>query len=99
MAALAAVQANSARGTRGYPRAMRGVLIEVPEQMLAATPLRAVRGQKTVEVKLMWADKGEVLNRLTREAPAPDFLLAAGDDATDEDLFARAPAHVLIPRW
>ena len=62
------------------------------EQMLAATPLRAVRGQKTVEVKLMWANKGEVLNRLTREAPAPDFLLAAGDDATDEDLFARMPA-------
>jgi trehalose 6-phosphate synthase/phosphatase len=62
------------------------------EQMLAATPLRAVRGQKTVEVKLMWADKGEVLNRLARAAPAPDFLLAAGDDATDEDLFARMPA-------
>jgi trehalose 6-phosphate synthase/phosphatase len=62
------------------------------EQMLAATPLRTVRGQKTVEVKLMWANKGEVLNRLTREAPAPDFLLAAGDDATDEDLFARMPA-------
>jgi trehalose 6-phosphate synthase/phosphatase len=62
------------------------------EQMLAATPLRAVRGQKTVEVKLMWADKGQVLNRLTRGRPAPDFLLAAGDDATDEDLFARMPA-------
>ena len=61
------------------------------EQMLAATPLRAVRGRKTVEVKLMWANKGEVLNRLTRECPAPDFLLAAGDDATDEDLFARMP--------
>ncbi len=67
-------------------------LVHDLEQMLAATPLRAVRGQKTVEVKLMWADKGEVLNRLAREAPAPDFLLAAGDDATDEDLFARMPA-------
>src|SRR5688500_10292981 len=62
------------------------------EQMLADTPLLAVRGQKSVEVRPMWADKGEVMNRLTRECPAPDFLLAAGDDKTDEDLFARLPA-------
>ncbi|MCA1612668.1 MAG: bifunctional alpha,alpha-trehalose-phosphate synthase (UDP-forming)/trehalose-phosphatase [Acidobacteria bacterium] len=62
------------------------------EGMLADTPLRAVRGQKSVEVRPMWADKGEVMNRLTRECPAPAFLLAAGDDKTDEDLFARLPA-------
>lgn len=62
------------------------------EQMLADTPLRAVRGQKSVEVRLMWANKGEVMSRLERERPAPDFLLAAGDDRTDEDLFARLPA-------
>ncbi len=61
------------------------------EQMLADTPLRAVRGQKSVEVRLMWANKGEVMNRLARECPPPDFLLAAGDDRTDEDLFARLP--------
>jgi trehalose 6-phosphate synthase/phosphatase len=66
-------------------------LVHDLEQMLADTHLRAVRGQKSVEVKLMWANKGEVMNRLTRECPAPDFLLAAGDDATDEDLFARMP--------
>jgi trehalose 6-phosphate synthase/phosphatase len=63
------------------------------EQMLADTPLRAVRGQKSVEVRPMWADKGEVWNRLARESPSPDFLLAAGDDRTDEDLFARMPAE------
>lgn len=62
------------------------------EQMLADTQLRAVRGQKSVEVKLMWADKGEVMSRLARECTPPDFLLAAGDDKTDEDLFARLPA-------
>lgn len=61
------------------------------EQILADKHLRVTKGQKTVEVKLAWANKGEVLNRLTRAAPAPDFLLAAGDDATDEDLFARMP--------
>src|SRR5919107_3232433 len=61
------------------------------EQMLADTPLRAVRGQKSIEVRLMWANKGEVMGRLMKECPAPDFLLAAGDDRTDEDLFARMP--------
>ena len=61
------------------------------ERMLADKHLRVVKGRKTVEVKLMWANKGEVLDRLIRERPAPDFLLAAGDDATDEDLFARLP--------
>jgi len=67
-------------------------LVHDLEQMLAATPLRAVRGQKSVEVRLMWANKGEVMGRLLKECPAPDFLLAAGDDRTDEDLFARLPA-------
>jgi trehalose 6-phosphate synthase/phosphatase len=59
------------------------------DQMLADTELRAVRGQKSVEVRLMRANKGEVLALLTDACPHPDFLLAAGDDRTDEDLFAR----------
>ena len=32
------------------------------------------------------------LERLLRDFPGPDFILAAGDDRTDEDLFERAPA-------
>lgn len=61
------------------------------EQMLAATELRAYHGQKSVEVKLLWANKGEVLTRLTEGADMQGaaFCFAAGDDRTDEDLFAR----------
>jgi trehalose 6-phosphate synthase/phosphatase len=59
------------------------------EQLLAETHLRAVRGQKTVEVRPVLANKGEVLVRLTEIFPDPDFVLAAGDDVTDDDLFAR----------
>jgi trehalose 6-phosphate synthase/phosphatase len=59
------------------------------EAMLAETELRAFRGEKTVEVKPVWANKGEVLDRLLKEFPDPDFILAAGDDRTDEDLFER----------
>lgn len=66
-------------------------LVDNLEQMLAETPLHAVRGQKSVEVKLTWANKGEVMSRLTAACPQPDFLLAAGDDRTDEDLFERLP--------
>jgi trehalose 6-phosphate synthase/phosphatase len=61
------------------------------EQMLAETELRAFRGNKIVEVKPGWANKGEVLARLTEAAPHASFCLAAGDDRTDEDLFARLP--------
>ena len=38
-----------------------------------------------------WANKGEVLARLTKAAPHAAFCFAAGDDRTDEDLFARLP--------
>lgn len=61
------------------------------EQMLAETHLRAVKGQKTVEVKPVWANKGDVFTRLKDLHPEPDFILAAGDDVTDEDLFEQLP--------
>jgi trehalose 6-phosphate synthase/phosphatase len=68
-------------------------LVSMLEAMLAETELRAFRGEKIVEVKPVWANKGEGIERLLRNFPAPDFVLAAGDDRTDEDLFERAPAN------
>jgi trehalose 6-phosphate synthase/phosphatase len=50
-----------------------------------------VKGQKTVEVKSLWANKGQVYSRLLLSGAVPDFIMAAGDDVTDEDLFARVP--------
>ena len=35
----------------------------------------------------------EAIQRLLRDFPGPDFILAAGDDRTDEDLFERAPSN------
>jgi trehalose 6-phosphate synthase/phosphatase len=66
-------------------------LVSMLEAMLAETELRAFRGEKIVEVKPTWANKGEAIHRLLRNFPDPDFILAAGDDRTDEDLFERAP--------
>jgi trehalose 6-phosphate synthase/phosphatase len=65
-------------------------LVSTLEQLVAETELRAFHGQKIVEVKPVWATKGEVVARLA-SYPEPDFCLAAGDDRTDEDLFARLP--------
>jgi trehalose 6-phosphate synthase/phosphatase len=64
-------------------------LVSMLEAMLAETELRAFRGEKIVEVKPVWASKGEALERLLRELPDRDFVFAAGDDRSDEDLFER----------
>jgi len=63
------------------------------DHMLAESPVKAVRGQKTVEVKSLWANKGQVYSRLLLSGTVPDFIMAAGDDVTDEDLFARLPEN------
>jgi trehalose 6-phosphate synthase/phosphatase len=68
-------------------------LASMLEAMLAETELRAFRGEKVIEVKPAWANKGEVLERLLTAYPDPDFIFAAGDDRTDEDLFERLPKH------
>jgi trehalose 6-phosphate synthase/phosphatase len=61
------------------------------DHMLAESPVKAVKGQKTVEVKSLWANKGQVYSRLLISGAVPEFIMAAGDDVTDEDLFARLP--------
>ena len=63
------------------------------DHMLAESPVKAVKGQKTVEVKSLWANKGQLYSRLLASGPAPDFIMAAGDDVTDEDLFASLPEN------
>jgi trehalose 6-phosphate synthase/phosphatase len=64
-------------------------LVSMLEAMLAETELRAFRGKKIVEIRPVWVNKGEALERLLAAQPEPDFLFAAGDDRADEDLFER----------
>ena len=66
-------------------------LVAMLEAMLAETELRAFRGEKIVEVRPAWANKGAALDRLLRDFPQADFLFAAGDDRTDEDVFEHLP--------
>jgi trehalose 6-phosphate synthase/phosphatase len=67
-------------------------LVAMLEGMLAETELRAYRGQKIVEVKPMWANKGAFGRELLSAYSDGDFVLGIGDDRTDEDLFAELPA-------
>ncbi len=62
-------------------------LLATLEGLLAATEVRAVPGNKVVEVRFAWAHKGEAARTLLAETGA-DLALAIGDDQTDEDLFA-----------
>jgi trehalose 6-phosphate synthase/phosphatase len=64
-------------------------LVSMLEAMLAETELRAFRGEKVVEVKPAWANKGEAFERIFAAYSQPDFLFAAGDNRPDEDLFER----------
>ncbi len=66
-------------------------LVAMLEGMLAETELRPYRGNKVVEVKPMWANKGALASELAPEYAGAGFILAIGDDRTDEDLFARLP--------
>ncbi len=68
-------------------------LVAMLEGMLAETELRAYRGNKIVEVKPMWANKGALAIELVPEYAGTAFILALGDDQTDEDMFAHLPEN------
>jgi trehalose 6-phosphate synthase/phosphatase len=59
------------------------------EGALADTEFRASKGRKLVEVKPAWANKGAIIERILALASSPEFILAAGDDRTDEDMFTK----------
>jgi trehalose 6-phosphate synthase/phosphatase len=61
--------------------------------MLAETELRAYRGNKIVEVKPMWANKGALATELLPGYADNGFILGIGDDRTDEDMFAHLPEN------
>ena len=66
-------------------------LVDMLERMLAETELRAYRGNKIVEVKPIWANKGAFVRNLLPQHTGADFFLGVGDDRTDEDMFAEFP--------
>jgi trehalose 6-phosphate synthase/phosphatase len=48
--------------------------------------LQVIDGNKVIEIRVTGVDKGAAAKRLVDEEPA-EFVLAIGDDKTDEDMF------------
>ncbi|MEL9989991.1 MAG: bifunctional alpha,alpha-trehalose-phosphate synthase (UDP-forming)/trehalose-phosphatase [Thermoproteus sp.] len=65
-------------------------LVDVLSAMLTGSGLAVLRGKKVVEVKPAGINKGAAVRMLV-ERLRPDFILAAGDDETDESMFAALP--------
>ena len=61
-------------------------------------PLQIVEGHKVLEVKRTGYDKGIAAFRILGELPDAEFLLAVGDDHTDEDLFRALPEDAVTIR-
>ncbi|GJJ73482.1 trehalose 6-phosphate synthase/phosphatase [Entomortierella parvispora] len=61
--------------------------------VLSKLPVEILVGKKNLEVRPTIVNKGEIVKRLLSQHPEVDFVLCAGDDKTDEDMF-RALAGV-----
>jgi trehalose 6-phosphate synthase/phosphatase len=61
-------------------------LLDNLHHLLRNTPLNIVDGNKVIEVRMSGVDKGSVASRLLAQDHY-DFVLAVGDDKTDEDMF------------
>jgi trehalose 6-phosphate synthase/phosphatase len=59
--------------------------------MLAGSELQVQSGNKVVEVKWSRIHKGVAASQIIELAQPADFILALGDDHTDEDMFAAIP--------
>jgi trehalose 6-phosphate synthase/phosphatase len=66
-------------------------LVSTLENMLAGTELAVIHGNKVVEIRYAWANKGEVAAHLLGRFRRKSLVMAIGDDRTDEDLFTALP--------
>jgi trehalose-phosphatase len=50
-------------------------------------PVEILVGKMNLEVRPTAVNKGEIVKRILARAPESDFIVCAGDDKTDEDMF------------
>jgi len=67
-------------------------LINDLESFIANTPLQILHGKKVIEIKDSSASKGNAVHEILEAKPDADFILAIGDDVTDEDMFEALPS-------
>ncbi|KAI8148422.1 glycosyltransferase family 20-domain-containing protein [Fennellomyces sp. T-0311] len=57
------------------------------QSIISKLPVETLVGKKTLEVRPLSINKGEVIKRVVAQHPDASFALCAGDDKTDEDMF------------
>ncbi|KAF9188721.1 threalose-6-phosphate phosphatase [Haplosporangium sp. Z 767] len=55
--------------------------------VLSKLPVEILVGKKNLEVRPTIVNKGEIVKRLISQHPDVEFVMCAGDDKTDEDMF------------
>jgi trehalose-phosphatase len=55
--------------------------------VVSKMPVEILVGKKNLEVRPMMINKGEIVKRILAQSPESDFIVCAGDDKTDEDMF------------
>ncbi len=61
-------------------------LLDNLQHLVRNTPLQIIDGNKVIEVRISGVDKGSVARQFLN-GESYDFILAVGDDKTDEDMF------------
>ena len=72
-------------------------LIDEVTQFTANFDVQVLEGKMVVEIRNSGVNKGAAALRVIRELE-PDFILAIGDDQTDEELFRALPQHAISVR-
>jgi trehalose 6-phosphate synthase/phosphatase len=62
-------------------------LMQLFVEMLSNMPVEVHHGKKIVEVKSIYSNKGTALMKFANGKSKYDFILCAGDDTTDENMF------------
>jgi len=59
----------------------------IENSVLSKYPIEILHGKKCLEVRPITVNKGEIVRQIISIHPDCDFVLCAGDDRTDEDMF------------
>lgn len=71
-------------------------LLQTLDQLLSQEAAEHLHGHAVVEVRAKGADKGAYVATALAEQRADDFVLCAGDDRTDMDMYRRMPTGAAI---
>jgi trehalose 6-phosphate synthase/phosphatase len=86
------------RGADPHAAEARVPALRAALQKALGPPAEILEGHKLLEVRLSGVHKGTVIQQALANVPAGSLLFAAGDDRTDEDLFAALPEDAISVR-